>query len=481
MIHKNLLSVAAVLALCAGTAQAGDGKLAIRAGRIITNAGADIENGVIVIQGGRITAVGADAEIPWDVPVLDASDLTAFPGLVEAHTNRGMDRANENIDVAPFLSIRDSLDPVNQFFEDAKRWGITTLNVQHGNDCVIGAQGMVVKPVGMTVEEMLVKPRSGVKVSLAPKRGKSRATQLQVLRFTFDDLHHYLADLVEQQKDHADYLRREALYQGRDLEGENAKGRPMQGSAWTVAGLETVPRGEIDEKKEPLLWMVEGKLDVFLWCGAPMDVARGIALAKENGFLERTTFVVANSCWKAADELAASGRPVILTGSLVHTERDYRTGEEVETFVPAVFEEKGIPYAFSSLDSSTQSLWYQAALATGLGLSREKAIAAVTTTPAAILGLSDRIGTLEPGKDGNVVLYSGDPLSVTSWVEHVVIEGEHVYERATDPRVRHLLEGVQPTGTAAEPAATQDAGEPPEGVDEDDPDRAAAGDDEEDD
>ncbi len=99
---------AGALLLCAPAALA-SGKIAIKAGRIITQAGPDIVNGVIVIEDGKIKSVGPDTKAPWDVEVIDHPELTAFPGFVEAHTTRGMDRPNENIDVAPFLDVRDSM------------------------------------------------------------------------------------------------------------------------------------------------------------------------------------------------------------------------------------------------------------------------------------------------------------------------------------------------------------------------------------
>ena len=233
---RTLTRTALILSFLAAPLIAGDGRLAIRAGKVITRAGETIENGTIVIENGQITAIGAEVEIPWDVEVLDASHLTAFPGFVEAHGNRGMDRANENIDVAPFLDIRDSIDPVNFYFEDSLRWGVTTINVQQGNNCVIGGKGMVVKPFGMTVEEMLVRPASGLKLSASPKSGKSRATQAQALRMTFTKLESYLDGLVQQKKDGDDTARRKALYQGRDLESKEAReGRAQAGNAtWTV-------------------------------------------------------------------------------------------------------------------------------------------------------------------------------------------------------------------------------------------------------
>lgn len=447
-MKKNLFRALALLPLVALPAAAGDGTVVLKVGKVITNAGETIENGTIVIESGRITAIGADVQGRWDAEVLEYPDLTAFPGFVEALTNRGMDRANENVDVAPFLDVRDSIDPVNFFFEECLRWGVTTIDVQQGSQCVIGAEGHVVKPWGMTVEQMSVKPDAGLAISVSPKRGKSRATQAQLLRRAFGDLRRYLEGVVEEKRDGEDHARREALYQGREPDEETAHGRPMGGSAWKVEGLELVPRWEIDEKRAPLLALVEGKTPAFIYCGAPMDVRVAIEVARDNGFLERTTLVLSSSCWKAADEIKAAGVPVVLSPQLVHIERDPVSGDEIETFVPGVFHEKGIEFALQSANASTQSLWYQAARCVGYGLDRQVAIDAVTRTPARILGLEKRVGSLQEGMDGNVLLFSGDPLSVTSFCEHVFIEGEHCYERSKDVRARYLTTGEQPENTA---------------------------------
>lgn len=209
-------------------------KTAVKAGKVITLNGEPIENGVIVIEGGRITAVGpeGDVQIPWDAEVIDQPDMVAFPGFVESHVSRGIDRANETIDVAAFLNVADSIDPVNFYFEEAIRNGILTINVQQGVDTVVAGKGMVVKPFGMTVESMMVKPRAGLTMSAAPKRGKTRATQAQALRGAFEDLKTYLEDMVQRKKDGNNFDRREALYQGREIEGEDAKGRALNSEVW---------------------------------------------------------------------------------------------------------------------------------------------------------------------------------------------------------------------------------------------------------
>ena len=455
--------VVAAALLAPPTAARQEGKLVVEAGRIVTLAGPDIENGRIVIEGGRISAIGKadDVQKPWDAVVIGGAQFVAFPGFVEAHTSQGMDRTNENFDVAPFLDIRDSIDPVDYFFEDCLRTGITTVNVQQGANCVIGGRGMIVRPTGMTVEEMTVRPAFGLKLSARPKTGKSRATQMQALRYAFDDLRLYLEGIVEKEEDERGYAKREALFQGKEIEEEKAEGRAMGGTAWKVDGLEIVPRGALDEKYEPLLDLVEGRYSVFFHCGDPIDVQHALEIARENGFLARTALVIEMDCWKAADLIAEAGVPVILEGDLVDVQRDPVTGEEVETFVPGVLQEKGIRFALSSENPNTRSPAYQAALAIGRGLERSVALAVVTSVPAEILSLGTEVGSLETGKLGNVCLYSGDPLSITSWVERVVIEGREVYDRSKDVRNKQLLEGVQPPGTtppvAAEPPAEDEA------------------------
>jgi imidazolonepropionase-like amidohydrolase len=443
-------SALAVFALGAPLASAGE-KLVIEAGLVHTQAGEPITNGVIVIEDGRIIAIGAADEVekPWDAPVLGGPDHVAFPGFVEAHANRGMDRANENLDVAPFLDVRDSIDPINLYFEDCLRWGTTTVNVQQGNDAVIAARGRIVRPIGMTIEEMTVRPLHGIKLSASPKRGKSRATQAQALRGAFADLERYLREIVDDARQGGDYAKREALFQGRDWEAEDPEGRPMKGSAWTVDGLELIPRGAIDEKQAPLLELVEGRRDAYFYCAAPREVHTAIEVARDNGFLDRTTFVLGAECWKAADVIAETGRPVVLEAPLEHRELDPITGAETITFVPGVFAEKGVPFALSAQGSNSNSLGFQAARAVALGLDRQAALDAVTSVPAMLLGLEQDLGTLEAGKLGNVLLLTGDPLGAATWVDHAFIEGRHVYDRSEDTRNKYIFEGQQPLGAGA--------------------------------
>jgi len=442
--------------LCLATAaEAGEGRIAIHVGRIVTMAGPDIEDGTIVIENGRIQSVAKGAKGSWDAEVIERPDLVAFPGWVEAHSSRGMDRANENIEVAPFLDVRDSIDPINFYFEDCLRQGVLAINVQQGNMAAIGGQGRVVKPYGLTIEDMTIRPSSGLKL-VATRPGRSRALQVQSLRRAFNELRIHLEKLVQDKKDGKDTARREALFQGRDPDKEeNKKGRAMEGTAtWKVKDLEGVPRGQVDEKQEPLLRLVEGKMMAFVACDGAISVVQALDIARENGFLANTVLVLEGDAWKAADRIAEAGVPVVLGPTLLYVERDPITGKEVETFVPGVFREKKVRFALQSINASAQSLWFQAASCVGYGIPREEALAAATKVPAEILRLGDRLGSLEAGKDGNVLLLSGDPLAVTTTVQYVVLDGNLVYDRSKDVRVQQIIEGVEQPNAA--PASTGD-------------------------
>ena len=183
---QTALALVAVLSVPVQAADAAQDRVAVKAKRIVTGTGETIENGVILIEDGRIAAVGADLEAPWDAVVHEAD--TVYPGLVEAHNSRGLDTANENVPVTPFISVLDAVDPSSFFFEDSRRDGVTTMLVIQGNNTVVGGTGMIVRPAGLTVEDMTVRPVAGMKISVSPKSGFTRMTQMAELRKAFRTL-----------------------------------------------------------------------------------------------------------------------------------------------------------------------------------------------------------------------------------------------------------------------------------------------------
>lgn len=426
---KSILCLSALL-LAASLNARGD-TIAVKAGRVIPVAGDELKNVTILIDNGVIKAIGADIEVPLEAIVIDAADKVVFPGLVEAHSQGGLDQPNETVNVTPFVNVYDALDPVSFYFEDAQREGMTTILVIPGNSCVIGGMGRIVRPLGLTVEDMTVDPIGGLKLATSPKQSLNRMALMAEMRKAFLEMDRALEDLAE--KKYADKKKEES---GKDEVHYDPTVARKEGRA-------LITDSDIDDRFRNLNLLAQGRVPAYIYCAEPQDVQPAVQLAKDRNFLARTTFVLGAACWKAKDELKEAGRPVILSPELVHKEIDPVTLEEQETFVPGVFAAAQIPFAFlrtNETDMGRSRLWYQAAFAVKQGLDRGLALKAITLVPAQILGLGDRIGSIEVGKVGNLVVLTGDPLSVTSWVDQVILEGRLIYERAKDKRLKKLTD-----------------------------------------
>jgi imidazolonepropionase-like amidohydrolase len=386
--------------------------LAIKAGKIIRVSGPAIENGVVLVRGGKITAVGKDVEIPADAKVLTAP--VVFPGMVEAHTTRGMDAANENVPVVPFVSTADGLDPVHFSFEDALREGITTMHVIPGNATVVGGTGVIVKPVGGTVDAIMVKRPSGMKLSLSPGGGRNRMAQVNELRRALEDYDNY----VQQRADRA---------------AERRSTASTAGSA----------DDEFDARQLFLRDMLEGKMTAYIYCPRDSDVARAVELIGERKL--KAVLVLGPDCWKSAPLVAAKKLPVILDSQLVTWETDEDKDREIRHVLPAIYHRAGVKFALQVAGGSDAAkyLWYQAATAVKYGVPRETALRAITLTAAEIIGVADRVGSIDVGKDANLLLLTGDPLDAASWVDTVVVDGKVAYERKNDTRLQRLLTGKE--------------------------------------
>lgn len=436
--HTSSIALAALgaAALLAAPALAQSQPVAIKGGKIIPVDGPAIDEGVVLIRDGRIEAVGPKAvRIPYDAKVIDATGKVVFPGMINVHTGRGLDRSNETLPVAPFVDVVDSLDPSQMVFEDALRDGVTTLHVIQGNNTVIAGLGRVVHPLGLTVQEMTVKGPSGIKIAVAGKEGFDRVRQRARLREAFADLADTLEDIAEKRYEE------EEKKAGRNVTVTPDKAREL--------GAALIRDEDVGDKHRNLYLLTQGRLDAFVYCEAARDVPFAIAFATEHGFLARTTFCLGSECYKAVDALKAAGRPVVLPPSLVHREVNPATGREEETFLGKVFADANIPFGMQTFITSSfaeKYLWYQAALCVRNGVDRDTALKAMTLWPAEILGLGDRLGAISVGRDADLVILSGDPLSAQSHVETVLIGGAVVYEREKDFRLRRLLTGRNKDG-----------------------------------
>ncbi len=446
---RSIVTAALLMVALATVRPAAGQVVVLEGGTIIPVAGETLKKGSILIRDGRIAEIGETVETPFDAKVIDVSGKTLFPGMIDVHTWRGMDVPNESPPVTPFLNVYDAIDPAQLFFEDSLRDGVLSIHVSPANNTVIGGLTRVVHPIGMTPDEMTTAAEVAMKIAVSPKNGFDRMLQMATFRETFRRLDETLAKLAVEK--YEEKLRED----GKDLSVPPEEEERL--------GRELLKEEHLEEKDRNLLRLTQGKLRTFIFAGAAMDVPAAIRLAKDHGFFEQSVLVLGPECHKAVANLKKAGRPVVLASELIHREVDPFTGEEKETFVPAVIDKAGLAFALQREYGTTlgeRYLWYQAARCVREGISREKALKAITLWPAEMLGLGERLGSLEKGKDANVLVLSGDPLDAQTWVEKAFVQGIEVYDRSEDIRLKELLappeKGIGPSSQKP-PEATKPA------------------------
>lgn len=411
--------------------------LAIKAGKIITIAGDPIEDGVILIRDGRIESVGKDLEIPVDARIVDASNQVVMPGFVEAHSSDGMGQANENNPIVPYVSVMDEINPLDPYFQEARRNGVTTVAITPGNSTMIGGQAAIIKTGGEFVDAMVLKSDAGIKISLRPVRG-SRMSHLAKLRETLDGARKKLEKKNEEKP-------AEEKEEATSKNGPNAA--QQEGEKSDEKKQEAKPAEVVESELDRALFaLLDGKLPAIIYCDKAMDVGAALRLIEE--YKLDAKLILGTECYKAATELVDWGRPVVLDSEMVFWEEDARTREETKVILPAEFLKHEIPFTFQIGRSNSATLgrnylWYQAATAVRYGMPEKQALAALTLVPAQLHGIDQFVGTIETGKDADLVILSGDPLKVDTWVEKTIVNGEVVYEKEKDDQLKRLLTGQE--------------------------------------
>jgi len=419
---KKYIAIAVVVCVLAAIAWAGTneevgkGVLVIRGGRVVPIAGPEIENGVVLIEGGKIKAVGAAGEvaIPDGAEVVDAAGGWILPGLVESQTTIGLREpygppgGDELSDpVTAGLRILDALNPFDKRFEQTARAGITTLMISPGRANVIGAGPVVVKPRGKTADEMVLLEPAGIKFTLGegPKdafggKGRLPSTRMgsaYVVRKT----------LLEA----ADYSLKIEKYEAVTAA---AKGRKSDAAP-------AAPARNLD--LEPLANLLEGKLQAFIECHRADDIRTALRLVDEFGF--RAVLVGVTEGYRLAEEIAERGLPVVVGPMGVGSKRIETMNVKIEN--AALLVKAGVKVAISAENAygvgTQEELALAAALAVKGGLDRGAALRAVTLAAAEILGVGCRVGSLEPGKDADIVIFTGDPFHYRTRVARVFIDG----------------------------------------------------------
>ena len=418
------------------------GPMAIQGAKIITITGDSIERGTILIRDGKIAAVGTEVDIPGEAQVIDATGKVVMPGFVDAHNSAAMSQANERNEVVPFLSVVDSIDPVASYFEDCRRNGITSAAVVPGNSTLIGGQAAILKTAGQYVNDMLLSRTAGLKISLRPASG-SRMSQMARLRKELDKA----KKALEEEAASAKQANPAAANENKKSERQEEEPEKTEGQATAEnSESEADSASSSDEGLEALKQALRGESPVFIYCDNGMDVLAALNLIKD--YLLKPIFVLGRDGHKAASVLGKRKETVILDPTLVFWETNQRTRKDEKFELTRIYRDAGVPFVFQTDDSGSRTslgssyLWYQAATAVKYGMPEAEALEAMTLRPAKLIGIDDMVGSIEVGKDADLVILTGDPLDITTWVEHTIIDGEIVYDRSKDEKLERLLTPV---------------------------------------
>lgn len=366
-----------------------------------------IPSGIVVIGGGKILAVGGpDLTVPEGARVIDCKGLVVTPGLIDAATTLGVGDTDENEqaeEVTPNLHVLDAVDPTDPAFERARRAGVTAVQVNPGNRNVIGGLGAVLKTKGDTVPDMLVKDETCLKVAMGsePSAGNMPIRGGAPVSIYFRRPTTRMGVV---------WMVRKAFYDAKAYQERK-----------TVPGDDGPPPP--DPRMEVLVRALEGKLSVRTLARAEQDIRTALRLAEEFGY--STVLEEATEAYKVADEVArAKARLVYGAPSVLGNRGD---GAEARLHTLSLLAEKGVRFAIATgYEVGALDLAHEAMFAVRAGLPVEHALEAVTRVPAEILGVDDRLGTLEPGKDADLVLWSGPLFHPTTFAKTVYINGEEV-------------------------------------------------------
>jgi imidazolonepropionase-like amidohydrolase len=402
---KNMIRISLLFSFLAAPFALRADDIAITADTLYTMAGAPLKNGVVLVHEGKIEAVGpaATVKIPVGYRVLKATVVT--PGLIDAHATVGLsgllnqpqdqDILDKSNPVQPELRAIDAYNAKDPLVAWVRSFGITTVNTGHAPAALISGQTMIVKTLGRTADEDVVIPAAMTCVTLgrnglaagegaaAAKSPGNRSKAVAMLR----------AELIKAQ--------------------EYAKKREAK---------DETKRPGRDLKAEALLRALDGTQPLLVTANRQQDIASALRLAKEFNLK-----IVLDGCADAPlllDEIKASGFPVIVHPTM---QRSYEDMENLSMETAGKLHAAGIPIALQSSYEGyvpkTRVVLLEAAVAAANGLGFDAALASVTTDAAKLLGIADRTGSLEKGKDADLALYDGDPFEYTTHCTGTVING----------------------------------------------------------
>lgn len=374
-------------------------QIAVKAEKLYTSAGDPIENGVVLIKDGKIQQVGSESSvrIPSNYEVYEAAVVT--PGLIDAHSVVGLagylnqphdqDQLETSSAIQPELRAIDAYNARERLVGHLRSLGITTVHTGHGPGALISGQTMIIKTSAESVNEGVLHPA-------------------KMLAFTMGNMMNSSIRTPGTRSKGVAMLRQNLIKAQSYLEKRNSKKPPT-----TDLGMEA------------LADLLEGKFTAMVTVHRANDIMTAIRLQKEFGFPMILDGVA--EAYLVLDEIKESGHTVFVHPTMMRASGE---AKNASMEMAAMLEEAGIPFAFQSgfegYVPKTRVVLFEAAMSVAFGLDYDVAMNKLTIDAAKILGIDDKVGSLEKGKDADLVLYSGDPFEFLTQVEHVMIDGKIV-------------------------------------------------------
>lgn len=382
-----------------------DDVVALKAGQVLTVSGETISDAIVIIEQGKIKAFGRDVTVPEGTTVIDASKQVVMPGLVNAGpvnvTRAGDDRNEQSSEITPTFRAAAAIDPASPALKQLAQTGITTLHIAPGDRNLIAGLSAVIKPAGKTVAEMMLKDEAALWISLGSSSTSGNRTP-------------------RSSRPTSMYIRRPTT--------RMAVAWMIRKSFFDAQQYAANPPVTPDPDLDVLVSGLEHELPILMRAARSTDIRMALNLAQELDL--SVTLFRGNEGHKMAEELGERKIPVILEPFFNFGGRRYGIeGQDIRWSNAAILSQAGVPVALAPNYRERQGtdMLTVALFAARHGMPRDLALRAITLTPAEILGVADRVGSIEVGKDADLLVLSGDPLASTTRIERVMINGKTVY------------------------------------------------------
>lgn len=377
-------------------------QIAIKAETIYTVSGSPVKNGIVLVQDGKIENVGTGLTIPEGYKIFETKVLT--PGLIDAKTLVGIsgslniptdqDQLDKTSPIQPDLRAIDAYNPEENLVKVVRDYGITTIHTGHGVGALISGQTMIAKTKAGTAETVVIQPLSMLAMTLGPSVSSNftspgtKAKQVAMIRTEF----------IKAQS-----------YQKKQTEKDTTK------------------RPAADLKMDALVKLLNGEIKALITANSSNDIMGAIRLAKEFSF--KLVINGAAEAYRLIPEIKAAKAEIVLHATMARNGGDMvNMNRESAAILTAAGIPVSIESGFEAYVPKTRIILFEAGQAMVHGLPFDEALKTITLNPARLLGIEKRVGSIEKGKDADLVLYNGDPFEYLTKVCVVIIDGVVVKE-----------------------------------------------------